>query len=78
MCFSSPKAPSAPTPTPPPPPAPIPTPDETSPQSAEENRRSRLDRLRAGLASTIRTSPTGVNESNFAPFKMYGNKGLGV
>lgn len=62
MCGNPFKAPKMdqPAPTPPPDPAPVPTPDETAPQSAEQSRRSRVNRLRAGIASTIKTSPRGV------------------
>lgn len=60
MCFSTPKVPDAPKPLPPPDPAPIPTPAETSPESAEESRRKRLERLRTGLVSTVKTSRRGM------------------
>ena len=60
MCISTPKAPEAPKASPPPAPAPVPVPEEVAPQSAESSRTSRLKRLRAGLASTIKTSPKGV------------------
>lgn len=43
-----------------PPPAPVPTPSEVSPQSASDARRRRLEQLRYGLASTIKTSARGL------------------
>ncbi len=60
MCFGSPKAPSAPPPPPTPPPTPVITPSESSQQNAGDARKKQLDRLRYGLASTIKTKPTGV------------------
>ena len=65
MCFfSKPKAPAAPAITQAPPAAPAPKPivmpSEVSPQTKEETRRKRLDKLRFGLASTIKTSPRGI------------------
>lgn len=67
MCFSKPKTPSVP---PTPSPAPIPTPVETSPMAAEDVRRQRIKQLRAGFASTIKTSPVGgVFQENKAQLK---------
>lgn len=58
MCFSSPKQP---TPTPPPSPAPIPTASEASPTANNEAQQKQLQMMRYGIASTIKTSPTGVD-----------------
>jgi hypothetical protein len=58
MCMG--KAPKAPAATPPPAPAPIPTPTETSPLGAEDTRRKRVESMRYGLASTIKTSARGI------------------
>jgi len=74
MCVSTPKAPEAPKALPPPDPAPVPTPDETSTQSAEQSRRARLQRLRAGLASTIKTSPKGVLTTGEGMYSSMGGK----
>ncbi len=52
---------STPQVTAPPAPAPVPTASEPSVAGAQENRRQQLARLRYGLASTIKTSPTGVD-----------------
>ena len=59
MCFSSPKKQEVKA-APPPAPAPVITPSEISPQTQDENRRKRLERLRSGLAATIKTSPRGI------------------
>jgi len=64
MCFfSSPKTPSVPTP-----PAPSPAPSPIKPSSVEaqvsdEERRRKLQRMRFGLASTIKTSAKGLTGS---------------
>ena len=58
MCFGGkPKTPQA---TPPPSPAPTPI---TIDQNIGTQRRSQLDRLRQGLASTIKTSGRGITGS---------------
>lgn len=60
MCiFGSPKTPDI---SPPPAAAPAPTitPSEVSSQSSEEARRKRLQQLRSGLASTVKTSARGI------------------
>jgi len=53
--FSKPKAPALPPPPPVPDPAPVPVPQEENVQLAGEARRQRLDRLRRGIASTIKS-----------------------
>jgi hypothetical protein len=60
MCFAKAPKVEAPAPVPAPAPAPVITPSEVSPQSANEARRKRLDALRYGLASTIKTGPRGL------------------
>ena len=62
MCIfggSKPKAPPMPPPVPPPSPAPTIQPTEISPESRESSRRSRLERLRFGLSSTIKAGMSG-------------------
>jgi len=65
MCFGgSPKTPEV---SAPPPPAPTPTvmPTQVSEISAQETaRKKRLNSLRFGLASTIKTSPLGITGSS--------------
>lgn len=59
MCFGSPKTPqvqAAPTPAP----APTVMPTEVSPQASGEARRKRLEQLRAGFATTLKTGPQGI------------------
>jgi len=69
MCFfSSPKPPPTPIappppPTPAPPPTPTITPSNVSPQEQAEGRRRKLERLRYGLSSTIKTSARGITGS---------------
>lgn len=48
--------------TQPPPASPPPTitPSDVSPQGAEQTRRKRIEAMRFGLASTVKTSPSGV------------------
>ncbi len=58
MCFGG--SPKMPAPQPLPAPAPVPTPQETNPQVTDQNRRQRLEQLRAGLAGTIKTSARGI------------------
>lgn len=61
MClFSSPKQPSLPPPTPPPPPQPVPVPTEVAPQMSADQRRRTVEKLKKGLASTIKTTPQGL------------------
>lgn len=57
MCMGG--SPKAPSPTPPPAPAPIPT----EPQQAVVKSKDQLERLRFGLASTIKTGPRGLTGS---------------
>ena len=78
MCFSSPKAPSVQS-APPPAPAPVITPSEISPQTNDESRRKRLERLRSGLAGTIKTSTKGISGSgaDLVAAGSSGNKTLG-
>lgn len=60
MCFSSPKIKSAdPVPTPAPSPTPI-GPTDIEAQVSQSDRKQKLARLRAGLASTIKTSSKGI------------------
>lgn len=74
MCFvKAPKMPEQQAP-PVPAPAPSPTPSSISAQSADETRRKRLDRIRYGLASTIKTSPLGITGSASDLTAMAGGK----
>ena len=59
-CFGG--SPKVETPAPPPTPAPMPTPtpSEISPQSATDARKRRLDQMRFGMASTVRTTTRGL------------------
>lgn len=52
------------TPTPTASPTPTIQPSEVSAQSAEQARRSRIQKLRSGLASTIKTGPQGLVDLN--------------
>jgi hypothetical protein len=58
--FSKPKTPEMPAVAPAPAPTPTPTPSEVSPQMSDEARRKRLERLRSGFASTIKTGARGI------------------
>jgi hypothetical protein len=61
MCGSKPPAPPPPPPPPSlPPPAPTPIPSEVAPQQTAEQRRNRVNALKFGAASTIKTSPQGL------------------
>lgn len=61
MCFGGkPKTPEPPKAIPAPAPAPVITPSEVSPQEKAEGRRKKLERLKYGLSSTIKTSPRGI------------------
>lgn len=74
MCLvGSPKAPQVQAP---PAPAPTVTPSEVSPQGAQEARRKRLETVRAGLLSTIKTSPKGLtgNQADLQPPSLLGQK----
>ena len=59
-CIFGGSGPKMPSPPPPPAPAPVPVPAEASSASTEEARRKRLERLRSGLAGTIKTSARGI------------------
>lgn len=59
MCFSQPSYDSTPAPAP----APTPTASDADPQKTASDRQKKLEALRLGLASTIRTSPTGLGSS---------------
>jgi len=61
MCMSSPKAPNVEPYKADPAPTPI-EPTEVAAQS-QEDRRKRIEKTRFGLASTIKTSPTGVGKA---------------
>lgn len=76
MCFSSPKSPA---PTPLPPPAPTPIAAESN-IGADAARRTQLEKLRMGLASTIKTSPRGLTGSgaNLVGSTTTGKKTLGA
>ncbi len=63
MCFGSRQsAPASPqiVQAPAPSPTPVITPSEVSAQQAGESRRKKLDQLRYGLASTIKTGSSGI------------------
>jgi hypothetical protein len=57
MCLGG--APKAPSPTPPPAPAPVPI----EPQAGVVKPKDQLERMRFGLASTIKTGPRGITGS---------------
>lgn len=57
------KKPSTPAVAPPPDPAPMPSAAEDNPQTTAEERRLKLERMRRGLASTIKTSSRGLTGS---------------
>lgn len=60
MCFGgSPKTPSV-TPAPTPSPTPTISPSSVSPASSNQSRQKRLESLRMGMMSTIKTSPKGL------------------
>lgn len=61
MCFGG--SPKIPTVTAPPTPAPTPTisPSSVSPASSNQSRQKRLESLRMGMMSTIKTSPKGIS-----------------
>lgn len=61
MCFfSSPKGQSAPPVQAPPPPQPVPVPADTNPVNTADQYRSKIDALKYGVLSTIKTSPAGI------------------
>jgi len=74
MCFGG--TPKTPSPTPPPAPAPI----ATEPQAAVVKSKDQLERLRFGLASTIKTGPRGITGSgpNLSPVQTAGKIKLGA
>lgn len=79
MCFGgSPKPPSV-TPAPTPSPTPTVSPSSVSPMAANDSRRKRLESLRMGIASTIRTGPKGVtgNGSDLTAPSLTGKTMLG-
>ena len=43
-----------------PPPTPAPVPSEASPETAQSDRKRRVQQIRGGIASTIKTSPRGL------------------
>lgn len=60
MCLgSSPKSAPAPAPAPLPPPMPVVTPSEVSAQTAGDARKKQLERLRYGMAATIKGGRAG-------------------
>lgn len=83
MCiFSKPKSPSvvqAPAVPAPPPPPQVVAPTEVSAQSADESRRKRLERIRNGLAGTIKTGARGItgNGANLTGAGQTGRTRLG-
>lgn len=70
MCFfSAPKTPDAPPPPPPPPtisPAPQVIPSQNA-ETSEFDRVQKQQKLRYGLASTIKTGPLGIVDTQAAP-----------
>lgn len=52
-----------PPPTPPPAPQPTPVPTDTSPTQTEDQRKRRVDALKFGVLSTIKTGPQGTTGS---------------
>lgn len=60
-------------------PAPVPTPsDSATPQQTEQERKKRLERLRYGLASTVKTSSKGVTDKpELASGSYIGKRSLG-
>lgn len=70
---------TAPAPSPESNPPPTIVPSEISAQSADESRRKRLQSLRYGLASTIKTSPRGITGSGpeLRAATLYGKDKLG-
>lgn len=58
MC--APKVPEGPKSEPPPAPAPMPVAAETSPIETADKRRAKIDSLKYGILSTIKTGPRGV------------------
>lgn len=80
MCFGGkPKTPAVQA-APEPSPAPVITPSESESMVSEAERKNRLKRLRAGLASTIKTSPKGVagNEADLMSQSLTGKDKLGA
>ena len=81
MCssmFKTPKAPEAPKVMPAPDPAPTPTAEEPAVQSTEDTRKSRLKKMRSGLASTIKTKPSGLVGSLYDSGSSAGKSMLGA
>jgi len=78
MCFGS--KPKTPDPVAPPDPAPSPVqPSDVEGQVTSEERRRKLERLRRGLRSTIKTSARGITGSgaDLAMQTLTGKKNLG-
>lgn len=73
MCLGG--APKAPSPTPPPAPAPVPI----EPQAGVVKPKDQLERMRFGLASTIKTGPRGITGTgaNLSPVQSAGKAKLG-
>lgn len=59
MCFGGGKQQSVEVP-PPPAPAPVPTPQDTNPLQSADQKRNRIQQLKYGMLSTIKTSGQGV------------------
>lgn len=60
FCFGGGGGGSAPAATPPPAPAPTPMPTQVNPIATASDRAKNLDSYRYGLASTIKTGPSGI------------------
>ena len=76
-CFGgTPKPQAAP---PPPAAAPTPLPEQPSPTAANDAQQAQLQMLRFGIASTIKTSPSGITGggSNLNPMYQTGKQKLG-
>ena len=75
MCFGgkqkTPELPAVPAPTP------IPTPAQTAPLVAEDQRARKIQNLKMGMASTIKTSPAGVSGTGADLAAGVGKKTLG-
>lgn len=75
--FSKPKSPAMPAAAPLPAPAPVPTPSEVSPQVAGDARRKKLEQLRRGLSSTIKTRGIVGSGAELQPSSLVGSSTLG-
>lgn len=64
MCiFNSPKSQEMPAPPPPPAPAPLPTPADPNPTETADQKRMRIEGIKRGMASTIKTGGAGITGS---------------